>query len=509
MRSDASTVDALARSRSAAGAVPRPAVARRRWRPALSRAGVAQAPRRRVAAAGGRRRARAACSCHTQTDRKTHARAPRRCVLGCTDCHGGDHGVKAQGAPGSEQYGGARRKAHVQPTEPRRSGATSANPERSYTALLDEDLAFVRFVNPGDLRAAPSACGPCHADEVRERLEEPDDPRRDALRRRALQQRRPARCKDAIVGESYGPDGKPRIADQTRPAAHGRGDPRQGRAAVARARSRAGSWASPATRSACSSAAAGGGWRSACPTCSRSPASRTRASRRAARARSTAPIPSSSARRRRGSLDPLLSHPGHERPPRRLPLQRLQRPATSSTRTTARASNSGPYAAFGNRGLDADRGPDDPEGRARAPAEARVHALDPVQPVHDLPHAPGHEHGRDLPRLHVVGQRGRRRAHVPEGAEEARRRRSSDAIERAQPRGRRAASGLWSRPQVPGRRLRRSTRRLKNTQFADFHGHGWVFRAVFKRDRKGNLLDAADKTGRRRRRPTSSGRPST
>ena len=31
---------------------------------------------------------------------------------------------------------------------------------------------------------------------------------------------------------------------------------------------------------------------------------------------------------------------------------------------------------------------------------------------------------------------------------------------------------------------------LRNTQFADFHGHGWLFRRVFKRDRKGNLLDA-------------------
>jgi len=31
---------------------------------------------------------------------------------------------------------------------------------------------------------------------------------------------------------------------------------------------------------------------------------------------------------------------------------------------------------------------------------------------------------------------------------------------------------------------------LKNTQFADFHGHGWMFRQVFKRDREGNLLDA-------------------
>src|SRR3984885_6216528 len=32
---------------------------------------------------------------------------------------------------------------------------------------------------------------------------------------------------------------------------------------------------------------------------------------------------------------------------------------------------------------------------------------------------------------------------------------------------------------------------LKDTQFADYHGHGWNFRAVYKRDRKGTLLDAA------------------
>ncbi|HUR46120.1 MAG TPA: hypothetical protein VMZ27_09625 [Candidatus Saccharimonadales bacterium] len=31
--------------------------------------------------------------------------------------------------------------------------------------------------------------------------------------------------------------------------------------------------------------------------------------------------------------------------------------------------------------------------------------------------------------------------------------------------------------------------KLKHTQFADYHGHGWVFRAVFKKDRAGILLD--------------------
>src|SRR5262249_4467086 len=31
--------------------------------------------------------------------------------------------------------------------------------------------------------------------------------------------------------------------------------------------------------------------------------------------------------------------------------------------------------------------------------------------------------------------------------------------------------------------------KLKTTQFADFHSHGWLFRAVYARDRQGNLLD--------------------
>jgi len=36
-------------------------------------------------------------------------------------------------------------------------------------------------------------------------------------------------------------------------------------------------------------------------------------------------------------------------------------------------------------------------------------------------------------------------------------------------------------------------KQLKNTAFADYHGHGWMFRAVFKRDREGNMLDGYGK----------------
>lgn len=54
-----------------------------------------------------------------------------------------------------------------------------------------------------------------------------------------------------------------------------------------------------------------------------------------------------------------------------------------------------------------------------------------------------------------------------------------------------AARGLWGDVNF----LEKSAElnpRLKNTQFADYHGHGWVFRAVFKKDREGNLLTLKD-----------------
>src|SRR5262249_45777084 len=38
-------------------------------------------------------------------------------------------------------------------------------------------------------------------------------------------------------------------------------------------------------------------------------------------------------------------------------------------------------------------------------------------------------------------------------------------------------------------RLSELNSQARHTQFADFNGHGWAFRAVFRQDRKGNLLD--------------------
>ncbi|MSU23484.1 MAG: hypothetical protein EXS32_06625 [Opitutus sp.] len=72
-------------------------------------------------------------------------------VLGCTDCHGG-----------TPTPGLAMQKAHVAPRNPA-LWQSSANPSDSTVLLNHESPEFIRFVNPSDLRVAAPACGPCHA----------------------------------------------------------------------------------------------------------------------------------------------------------------------------------------------------------------------------------------------------------------------------------------------------------------------------------------------------------
>jgi hypothetical protein len=107
-------------------------------------------------------------SCHTDSDRKT-MHASQAVVLGCTDCHGGNAAVRGDAALAHDDpyYVAARDKAHVLPLYPRAWGwPSSANPKRSYTLLNRESPEFVRFVNPSDYRIAREACGACHIETI-------------------------------------------------------------------------------------------------------------------------------------------------------------------------------------------------------------------------------------------------------------------------------------------------------------------------------------------------------
>jgi hypothetical protein len=50
--------------------------------------------------------------------------------------------------------------------------------------------------------------------------------------------------------------------------------------------------------------------------------------------------------------------------------------------------------------------------------------------------------------------------------------------------------GLWSDVEFLREVYDRVNPEARHTQFADYHGHGWNFRAVFRRDREGNMVDA-------------------
>jgi len=107
-------------------------------------------------------------TCHTQTDASTMHLNPA-VKLGCTDCHGGNSSIRLTGGAqrGSDAYGKAFEAAHVLPRYPKSwHYPSSANPERTYTLLNRESPEFIRFINPSDYRIAKEACGACHMDVI-------------------------------------------------------------------------------------------------------------------------------------------------------------------------------------------------------------------------------------------------------------------------------------------------------------------------------------------------------
>ncbi len=88
--------------------------------------------------------------CHTDVG---HMHPINSIEIGCTDCHGGNaNSMKLE-------------ESHVTANYPQ-AWKGGGNPVRSYTILNHETPEFVRFMNPGDSRVAHIACGQCHAKEV-------------------------------------------------------------------------------------------------------------------------------------------------------------------------------------------------------------------------------------------------------------------------------------------------------------------------------------------------------
>lgn len=127
--------------------------------------------------------------------------------LTCTSCHGGNPASIIQ------------KDAHVQPRYPNEWGCkngdcSSRNPERTNTLIAKESNEFVRFVNPGDFRVVTQSCGECHTDQNK-KVSQGMMAHGAMLWGAALYNNGGFHIKDAQFGESYNEDGKPQALFQS------------------------------------------------------------------------------------------------------------------------------------------------------------------------------------------------------------------------------------------------------------------------------------------------------
>ena len=149
-------------------------------------------------------------SCHTSTDEAT-MHPTRTFYLGCADCHGGDYKIMAPAGASqtSSEYISAKEKAHVQPHDPIFKGKTAV-PQTVFTKWVRESYDYVKFINPSDLRVAPQTCGStrCHEKETRS-VQTSMMTHAGFLWGAALYNNGGFPYKNARFGESYNADGKP------------------------------------------------------------------------------------------------------------------------------------------------------------------------------------------------------------------------------------------------------------------------------------------------------------
>lgn len=139
--------------------------------------------------------------------------------LNCTGCHGGNP-VPRKTSEDPKSIEQVKREAHVRPKFPdewQRDGKyTGANPERTNTLLARESWEFVRFVNPGDLRVAAATCGGGGCHEVESKNVARSMMTHGAmLWGAALYNNGSFPLKDARFGESYSESGGPQTLIQT------------------------------------------------------------------------------------------------------------------------------------------------------------------------------------------------------------------------------------------------------------------------------------------------------
>lgn len=432
----------------------------------------------------------AACvACHKSDAPSMHASGTVE--LGCVNCHGGDAAVAVPAGAGkdSTEYRRAKKQSH--PAASMRGLWNGAgNPVRPFTGWLKENRDYIRFVNPGDLRVAEETCGQsgCHAREVRA-VQTSMMTHGGMLWGAALYNNGAFPFKNAHFGESYGADGTARRLE-TWPAPSA--DDRRFKGILP--------FLDPLPRWEASQPGnilrvfeRGGGPRAEIGIPNRDampgkPDDKV-SDRGLGTLLSTDPVFLGLQKTR--LLDPLLSLPGTNDHPGDY------RGSGCSACHVVYANDrspvhSGPYARFGNMGRSETTDTTIERGESGHPIRHEFTRSIPTSQCIVCHIHPGTnmvasylgytwwDNETDGDRLYPAQQ------HDPTDEE---RRRSLDA----NPEGS-AARGLWSDPEFLAKTgSPEFNKTLDKTQLADFHGHGWLFRAVFKRDQAGRLLDREDR----------------
>lgn len=407
-------------------------------------------------------------NCH-QGQHDPHGKETVR--LGCTDCHGGNAQV-------ADKFG-----AHVLPQFPE-AWPGSANPQRSYTLLNRESPEFIRFVNPGDLRVARQSCGTtgCHT-EIVDQVGKSMMTHGAMLWNAALYNNGAIPDKHPRYGESYSTNGTPQrlltIPPPTPLETATKGvlpylDPLP-RFEI----SQPGNILRIFERGRFDPQEVG------LPNTKEDPG-RPRAGlspRGLGTKNRTDPVFLGLQKTR--LLDPTLNflgtndHPGDYRSSGCTSCHVIYANDRSPV-------NSGPFAVFGNKGTSFQADPMIPRGESGHPIEHKFTVGIPTSQCIVCHIHPGTTVMNSYTGFMWWDDETDAEFLFPEKEKNP----TSEEYTKSQMLNpdEAAVRGHWSDPEFLAN-ISDLNPSLKHTQFADYHGHGWVFKAVFKKDRKGNLLD--------------------
>ncbi|HEY2104070.1 MAG TPA: hypothetical protein VGH08_12560 [Chthoniobacterales bacterium] len=395
-------------------------------------------------------------------------------VLGCTDCHGG------RAAPGL-----TKEEAHILPQHPE-FWKTSANPPNSNVWINHESAEFIRFINPGDLRVAQQACGLCHGEIVR-RVEHSMMRHGAMLWGAALYNNGSYNHKNYRFGQAYGATGVPLRLINYSPVTP---IDTQARGILP--------FIDPLPRFNLSN-----------------PGNILRIFEKGGSAQLSLGAPTS--QEPPGRPDRRLSERGlgtlNRTDPVFLGLQktRLHDPLLDFLGSSDHAGD------FRSSGCSAchviyanDRSPTNSGWWSKYGHEGLSFTGDPTIPKNERGHPIIHQFTRAIPSSQCMN------CHMHQGnlfvnpylgytwwdqetdgelmyPKIQHSPTNDELVQQTQTNPEAAAArGLWGDRNFL-EHVSELNPQLKQTQFADYHGHGWVFRAVFKHDRKGNLLDIEDK----------------